>query len=50
MWAAERSHVFSRVNELAVDGGEHAQTYRYLADEFPTPGHLLGGSAPEEHR
>jgi hypothetical protein len=37
--ASERSRVFSRINELAVDGG----VYRYLADEIPTPGSILGG-------
>jgi predicted nuclease of restriction endonuclease-like RecB superfamily len=41
--AAERRRVFSRINELAVDDGEHAEVARYLAGEFPTPGTLLGG-------
>lgn len=41
--AGERARVFSRINELAVDGGEHAQVYRHLADEIPTPGATLGG-------
>lgn len=45
--ASERSRVFSRINELAVDGGEYAEVYRDLAEHFPTPGTLLGG---EERR
>ncbi len=41
--ASERARVFARINELAVDGGEYAEVYRYLADEIPTPGAMLGG-------
>lgn len=48
--AAQRSRVFSRINELAVDGGKHTQVYRYLAEEIPTPGSILGGPDSEDTR
>lgn len=35
--AGQWSRVFTRVHEPAVDGGEYAQVYRYLAYEIPTP-------------
>jgi hypothetical protein len=41
--AGERSRVFARINELAVDDGPDAAAFRHLAGEFPTPGTLLGG-------
>ena len=48
--AGERARVFARINELAVDSGEHAEVYRYLADELPTPGSILGGPDTEDTR
>ena len=38
--AAERQRVFRRLNELAASGDPIAAD---LAEDFPGPGHLLGG-------